>query len=241
MYRISVTTIEKFRRYLFQASAYDTEESLLQSIKGIFTGNDKTRVGSCCHKIIEQEAHIADGGLIAQADGVQVFFTAEQAAPFVEFKRQHPRMIHEVPASKVYLTSFGPILVTSRIDGVEGRQIQDSKTKFKTPDLREYADSYQWRFYEDMLDVDLFHYDIFEVRGFEALKGAQPYQLPGVQFLDSVRLECARYEHMGDDCRLMLQEFLDYIELRNLWKYLKLADPSIPVTNKSSNNEVPIL
>jgi len=223
MYRISVTTIEKFRRYLTEASPYDTEESLLQSITGVFTGNDKTRTGSCCHKIIEQEAYVTDGGLIARADGVQIFFTDEQAAPFVEFKRQHPLMIHEVPASKVYLTGIGPVLVSARIDGVEGQQIQDTKTKFRDFNLREYADSYQWRYYLDMLGIDLFHYDIFEVRGFEALSGPQPYQLPGVEFLDPVRLECARYQYMADDCRLMLQEFLTYIELRNLWKHLKAA------------------
>ena len=53
MYKLSVTTIEKFRRYVVGASEYDTEQALLEAIKGVFTGNDKTRTGSCYHKIIE--------------------------------------------------------------------------------------------------------------------------------------------------------------------------------------------
>jgi hypothetical protein len=223
VYRISVTTIEKFHRFITDASPFDTEASLLESIKGIFLGNDKTRVGSCYHKIIEQEAHIVDGGLVAEADGVQIFFSDQQALPAVEFKRRHYHMIHEVPATKICDTKIGPVLLSARIDGLEGLHVQDTKTKFRPVDLVQYADSYQWRYYLDMLGLDTFYYDVFEVCGFEALSGGQPFTLPGVIFRDPVRLECLRYPHMGDDCRLMLQEFLEYIQDRNLWQFLKVV------------------
>lgn len=208
-----------------ETSSYDTEEALLESIKGVFVGNDKTRVGGCYHKIIEQEAFVADGGLVAEHDGVRIFFTAEQAAPAVEFKLRHPTMIHEVPVRKIYETSYGPVQVSGRLDGMEGRYIQDAKCKFGNANLLEFSDSYQWRYYQDMLGLSIFHYDIFPFSGFEALPtGSMPYRLDGVTVGDPVRLECVRYGAMADDCRLMLQEFLDYIQLRNLWSFLKTVD-----------------
>lgn len=35
MYRISVTTLEKFRRFRDKASIYDTEESLIETLSGV--------------------------------------------------------------------------------------------------------------------------------------------------------------------------------------------------------------
>lgn len=225
MYRLSVTTIEKFRRYMTQASSYDTEQSLLDTIRGLFTGNDLTRVGGCFGKIIEGDALIAEGGLITEYDGARIFFTDEQAFPAVEFRRKHPAMIYEVPLYKVYETKFGAVQVSGRLDGAEGLDFNDNKCKFKPPDFTEYGDSYQWRYYLDMGRTSIFYYDIYEVRGFEALRGSQPYRLPGVQFIPHDRLQCARYAGLADDCRLMLQDLLEYIELRQLWPYLKLATP----------------
>lgn len=214
-----------------QASSFDTEASLIESIKGVFIGNDKTRVGSAYHKIIEQEAVIVDGGLVAEADGVRIFFTDDQALPAVEFKAQHPTMIHEIPVTKVYETKIGPVLISGRIDGLEGRYVQDTKCKFRAPNFQEYVDSYQWRYYLDMLELSTFLYDLFEIRGFNALEGNQPYTLAGVTFHPNDRLQCNWYTGLRTDCRLMLQEFLDYIELRNLWPYLKKAPE--PVTSLS--------
>lgn len=221
MHIIRVTTIEKFRRFMTEASSFDTEVSLIDTIKGTFTGNDKTRTGSCFHKIIEQDALVVPGGIIAEADGVKIFFTDEQAAPAVEFKRQHPAMIHEIEVGKIYETKFGPIKIGGRIDGLEGMEVQDTKTKYRDIDLLDYSDSYQWRFYLELIGLDMFHYDIFQVHYFEALTGSMPYQLNGVVIDEPVRLQCLRYNAMADDCRQLLQEFMDYIHFRNLWPFLK--------------------
>lgn len=223
MYRLSVTTIEAFRRYITNASAYDTEEALIAKIKGEFKGNDKTTVGSCYGKIIEGDALVVEGGLLPESDGVKIFFTDEQALPAVEFRREHPSMIYEVPVQKVYETKYGPFLVSGRTDGIEGRDVNDNKCKFGTPDFRAYADSYQWRYYLDMLGLSTFFYDVYEVKGFEALKGVSPYQLPGVAFKSYPRLHCSRYNGLSDDCRLMLQDFVEYLEMRRLWAFLKRA------------------
>ena len=225
MYKISVTTIEKFRRYQVGASARDTEVELLQSIKGVFEGNDLTDVGEGYHKIMEGEAQVADGGLIAHIGRGEVkksiFFTADQARPALDFREAHPLMIHEIPVKKIYETKIGSVLISGRVDGQEGLETSDKKCKFSPPKFQEYIDSYQWRFYEDMLGTSLFWYDLFEVKGFKALAGSMPYQLPDVSFHAHERLQCVRYPRMSDDCLSLLNDFLDYIDLRGLWQFLK--------------------
>lgn len=220
--------IEKFRRFMDGVSARDTEEDLLQTIKGVFAGNDMTRVGGAYHQIIEQEAVIADDGLIGESDGYRIFFTAEQAQPAIEFKRAHIHMIHEVPVKKQSESKIGPVLVSGRLDGIDGIQIRDTKCKFGPLDLQEYSDSYQWRFYVDMVDgVDLFYYDFFEFQGFDGLRGEMPFQLHGLMVADVKSLELCRYGRLSQDCHQLLDEFLDYLTFRKLFYCLKtVPDPS---------------
>ena len=208
---------------MVSASPRDTEEELLQTIKGIFLGNDLTMVGGGYHKIIEGEAQIVEGGLVAD----DIFFTAEQARAGLEFKSRHKHMIHEVSISKDYQTKFGPVRVSGRVDGMEGRVIRDAKCKFRSPDFQGYIDSYQWRYYEDILLLDCFYYDLFEVKGFKALTGALPYQLPGVSFHAHDPLQCVRYPNLGGDCLAMLNDFLEYIDLRNYWPALKTVPDQV--------------
>jgi len=237
VYRISVTTIEKFRRFLVGASTRDNEAELLQAIKGIFLGNDLTDVGEGYHKIMEGEAEVTDGGLIAHIGRGDVkksiFFTAEQARPALDFREAHPNMIHEIPVKKIYETKIGPVLISSRVDGQEGIETQDKKCKFRPPNFQEYIDSYQWRYYLDMLGTRIFFYDLFEVKGFDALTGTMPYYLPGVSFHAHERLQCVRYQQMGADCLALLNDFLDYIDLRGLWQFLKKTE-EMPLPNRLS-------
>jgi hypothetical protein len=87
MFRISVTTLEKFRRYMAGVSAFDTEESLIESIKGIFKGNDKTRFGNAYHELIEGKYVCPDQDLY-QVGGHH--FSAAQARPAVAYKMNQP-------------------------------------------------------------------------------------------------------------------------------------------------------
>lgn len=217
MYRIRVTTIEKYRRYITNASPRDTEEELLESIKGTFEGNDMTDIGEAYHEVIEGKAQVVDDGVVAN----NIFLTASQIAPALEFRNRHKHMIHEIPVTKIYQTRFGDILVSGRIDGQEGLETEDKKCKFRPPNFQEYSDSYQWRYYLDMLGNNTFFYDLFEVQGFKGFGPGTPRTLPGVSFHAHDRLQCVRYLRMTDDCLAMLNDFLDYIELRNLWSHLK--------------------
>ena len=52
---IRVTTLESFRRFRDNVTeTYDTEEKLIEHIKGEFKGNCKTEIGSAFHYLIER-------------------------------------------------------------------------------------------------------------------------------------------------------------------------------------------
>lgn len=218
-YRVSVTTLEKFRRYMNEVSSFDTEESLIESIKGIFMGNDKTMVGGAFHKIIEGDYKNVKGRVVAD----DVSFTKEQANVALTYKVQHKFMIHEISMRKIYETNYFPIQVSARTDGTEGLNVRDAKTKFRSPDYQEYIDSSQWKFYLDMLETNTFYYDLFEVKNFpESLH--HPIVLPKeVEFIPHEPLQCIRYETMLPDIMKILNDFLDYMHNRNFVHLLKPA------------------
>ena len=56
---IRVTQLEAFRKYIEQSdyASYEiTEQSVIDSITGVFTGNFYTKIGKAFHKIIEEGA-----------------------------------------------------------------------------------------------------------------------------------------------------------------------------------------
>lgn len=205
-----------------EASPFDTEESLLDSIKGIFAGNPKTEFGSAYHCLLEGKYRPAfkGGGVWTQG----FTFTAQQAEPALAYRNAHPDIISEVQVSKVYDTTYNiPIQVSGRVDAVEGLQIRDGKTKFRTIDLHEYVDSCQWKFYLDMLEADVFYYDVFEVKKFPTEATMDTKMYPEVEILWPVTIECIRYDGMASEINALLNDFLNYIGNRNLWQFLKPA------------------
>lgn len=224
MKRVSVTTLEKFRRFIDGVSSYDTEESLIESLKGLFKGNDKTDFGGAYHKIIEGEFEDYSGNIFVRYDKTKDFvFNASQAAPALLYRRNHPVMVHEVDVRKIYETAYGPIQVTGRTDGIEGATVRDLKTRFKPMNDLEYANSSQWKFYLDMLGLDMFFYDVFEIKGFDALPVKKPFIMPDVQVIAHEALRCERYAGMELDVITLLNDFLQYIDNRQFSNLLKPA------------------
>lgn len=224
MKRISVSTLEKFRRYMNNVSSFDTEAALIESLTGTFTGNDKKKFGGAFHKLIELGTGAMDG-LADTVDGV--LFTDAHMWPAFEYRLNHPKVIHEVPASKIYDTMFGPIQVSARIDAIEGAAIRDPKTKYRDlGDLRDYSNSYQWRFYLDMAESEVFYYDHFEVIGFKGfIQDGDTFIVdPSVQIKAHDPLQCLAYANMQRDCLCLINEFLIYIHARGFEHYLKEAN-----------------
>lgn len=223
MYRISVTTLEKFRRYMADASPFDTEQSLLDSIKGLFTGNPKTAFGSAYHCLLEGKYRPTTNGMVWANGHV---FTPQQAAPALLFRSEHMDIVSEVNVSKIYETKILPIQVSGRVDALEGLFIRDGKTKFRSIDWHEYIDSCQWKFYCDMIGADAFYYDVFEVRGFPDDVNMDVKMFPDVQVLQAQSIQCVSYGGMQADILSILNGFLEYVASRKLWQFLKPAIPS---------------
>ena len=221
MYRVSVTTIESFRRYITEASPFDTEEKLLESIKGIFIGNPKTEFGSAYHYILEGKHRPAFKGSGVWAKGFS--FTEQQAAPALQYRRDHSDIVSEVQVSKIYQTKFFPIQVSGRVDAIEGMCVRDGKTKFRSIDWQEYQSSCQWKFYLDMLNADVFYYDVFEVKGFPDDASMNTKIYPDVVIKDYESYKCIGYTGVSAEINLLLNDFLDFVANRNLWQYLKPA------------------
>jgi hypothetical protein len=214
MYRVSVTTIEKFRRFMAGASPFDTEEALLETIKGIFVGNDKTKVGSAYHKLIEGK--FEKKNRLYVADGIS--FTSDQAIPALKYSMDHRFVVNEVDQYKVYETNYFPIQVSGRVDSIHGVFIRDAKARFRNVNVEDYYESFQWRFYLDMLDADTFFYDSFEIKGFDALP-----MKDDVQIIAHEPFECIRYDRMQEDVVYLLNAFLEYLHFRNIVHLLKPA------------------
>lgn len=209
-----------------EVSPYDTEEALIETLSGKFTGNDKTKIGSAYHKIIEGDFQLIKQSGIIYADDIA--FTMEQALPALDFRSAHMDIVNEITVSKHYEVGDDIIQVSGRIDGLEGIETRDTKTKFRSIDYQEYMESYQWRFYLDMLELDTFHYDLFEIKGFQQLSGAAPFFLPDVHVMPVETLTCYSYSRMQTDCYILLNQFMQYIHNRNFYHLLKTAnEPSI--------------
>lgn len=215
VYRVSVSVLEKFRRFREGLTQYDTEEALLDAITGKFIGNDKTQIGGAFHKIIEKyNRDFVSGELFT--DGI--YFSQDQAQVAVNYRNEHKKMIKEVPILKKYDAGKIIIQVSARADGVEGLCIRDAKTKFSPPSPTEYYNSYQWRFYLDMFQVPVFAYDLFEVVNYT---GIYNNRLPGVTFEPYEPFECLAYDHLSDDVHQLVRDFAEFIQIKNYIHLLK--------------------
>ena len=231
-YRVSVTTLEKFRRVLAagEDNTWDTEAALYQQLTGTFIGTDKTDLGSAFHTLCEfgwPERH-----LIYQSGRFHVAgkfaFTAQQAEVAYQYKQEHPHMLAELPVSKTYEAPSVNFLVRGRVDGLEGTIVRDPKTRYSAIDVQGYLDSYQWRIYLDMLGLSQFYYDIFQVKSYPTA-GLPTYNpetgcrhLPEkLAFEKPVSISCFAYPTMRRDVEELLIKFSDWVEARGYWRLLK--------------------
>lgn len=226
-HRVSATTLEKFRRFMADASSYDTEAALIESLEGKFEGNDKTKTGSAFHKLIEEpeaaKTVVYDGAKYMVSENIA--FPLPVAAAALQYRKAHPQAVYEVPGSKVYQTVKHAVQVTYRLDSLVGAQVRDAKTKYRNPSVTEYQESSQWKFYLDATGAKVFYYDIFEVKKFKEL----PAPVNGVHYLKDITvvyhepIPCYTYLGMHDECTRLVAEFMEYIELRNFFHLLKPA------------------
>ena len=178
---IRVTTIEAFRKYMEQSEYANfeiTEQSVIDSITGVFEGNAYTRIGTAFHKIVEEGTpqceKIEAGertflyygkeqkepipcGRIFNIEGNKVILDVPQCKVALAYHNEHPDAFHEIRLYK----DFGDAVITGCADMIDGVEIRDIKTKYSYPSDADYINSCQWRFYLQLFNADVFHFDLF--------------------------------------------------------------------------------
>jgi len=236
---VRVTQIEAFRRYLEQ-SDYDnyeiSEQSVIDSVTGVFQGNELTRIGTAFHAIVQtgcqpcaaapagfrtftyygsEKREPVPEGRTFNVDGHSVTLDLSQVKVALDYRYRHINAFHEV---RLY-RDYGPAVVTGCADMVDGLQLRDIKTKFSTPQDTPYVNSCQWRFYLELFGADIFSFDLFTFEGYSQTRhGYDVRGLPLVLRTPSIRLY--RYKGMEQDNRILLDRFLDWVGERGLTKCL---------------------
>lgn len=236
---VRVTQLEAYRKYIEQSeyANYEiTEQSVIESITGVFAGNEYTRIGTAFHSIVETGKPVCDKvsggeriflyygkeqkepvpcGRKFNIDGFGVILDANQCKVAMNYRNEHPDAFHEIRIYK----DFGDAVITGCADMIDGVEIRDIKTKYSYPSDTDYINSCQWRFYLEIFKADIFHFDLFVFDGYKIDKhGYDVRGLPLERY--SPAITCYRYDGMERDNRNLLRSFLEWAEYRELTKYL---------------------
>ena len=232
---IRVTTLEKFRRFYSDEYEYETEQSLIDGITQAFTGNEFTRIGTAFHSIVElgipkcekveagertflyygkEAKEPVPSGRKFDIDGFGVTLDVAQCKTALEYRDEHPDAFHEIRLYKDY----GDVLITGCADMIDGLEIRDIKTKYSPADDKDYINSYQWRYYLELFQLDTFHFDLFIFDGYN--KEKHGYDVRGIPLRRHLpAITCHRYGSIESDTRYLLEHFIRWMKYRKLEKY----------------------
>lgn len=205
--RISTTTLESFRLYM--EMDWMTEEKLLDSIKGVFVPTPQMMAGSAYHKILEAP------DAFRQTDGAYVCegrrFPSSSVLPALELIDLAGPC--ELKETKVYRIGGRDVTVVAQVDQLLRSWIIERKTKWSPFDYAGYADSFQWRFYLDIFDgASGVCYQVFCMD--EDKDGS--YTLGDIH-----TMRFYPYVGMRTDLTELLEQFLAYVDRRQLAGYLR--------------------
>lgn len=128
MYRISVTSLEAFRRFRDKHSVWDTEERLLNVLSGKKEPNSYATIGSCFHKIVEtgKATYIGNGIFEQEEDGVIVRLNSKAVENAIYYRNKYPGE-HEVHGGKDFYSSLFDIHVHGYADLKYDKVIRDTR------------------------------------------------------------------------------------------------------------------
>lgn len=223
MYRISVTSLEAFRRFRDKHSIWDTEEHLLNVLAGIKEPNAYAAIGSCFHKIVEtgKATYVGRGIFEQEQDGVIVRLNSKAVENAIFYRNKFPEAQHEVHGGKDYHSSHFDIHVHGYADLKYAKVIRDIKTKYSTPHTEDYTKSCQWTFYLDIFDCSVFYFDLFQ---FEGYKRNMLTDVTSTAFIPYEPIECVRTDLSEEYNQNIVEDFCKYIHTNNLYRLLKTKE-----------------
>lgn len=223
MKRISITTLETYRKFL-AGDEWTTQEALIQSFITPFEGNEYTRIGSAFHAIVEQGESVVEkleepGKFRVTVEDWPVIFNEEQVEMALKYRAKLPYAFHEEWIGREFDTPSMPIWVHGRVDVLHGTFVRDIKTKYSPVKYDDYANSAQWKLYLDLTGLDTFYFDLFEFPGYK--KDKHGYDVSSLGIRPYGAIECIRYDGMERENRQLVCDFTDFIVKYNLTQYLK--------------------
>lgn len=179
-----VSNIEAFRRWR------ENEDQSVEDLVRFITVDAPTPAmlaGTAFHDALE---HAHEGSYeVLEAQGYTFHLAdAELVLP----------TIREVRAYGTY----GALTVTGKVDVLAGRRVDDHKTTARF-DAERYLAGYQWRYYLDLFDADVFRWNVFEIKEREPFV----YEVAPPQLL-----EVTRYPGLHTDCMRMAADYLEFAQ-----------------------------
>ncbi|TMN18497.1 hypothetical protein [Pseudoxanthomonas sp. X-1] len=177
-----VSNIESFRRW-----REDEEQTVEQLVQWLTTDNPSEAMlaGTAFHKALEDAAP----GEYTEMEALGHKFIlpdCDLALPTIRELRSYGM--------------YGPLRVTGQVDGLQGRRVIDHKTTSRF-DAERYLDGYQWRYYLDLFEADVFRWNVFVVKRVDH----QVYEVSPPQ-----TLEAYRYPGMRQDCERLAADYYEF-------------------------------
>lgn len=239
MLRISTTTLEQYRKYLFEEQGYKygnaytlvTEERLIKAIKREEPESDAMRRGTAFHEMVENahkyELQVNENPEIVKVNGF--YFNREVL-------RRAKRIIDydfpfEVKREKVYQLDED-VMIVAKVDQWQGYTVNEHKTKwadvyvgddkelhlYSPFDVNEYYKSVQWKCYLDIFEADTVQYKVFEVAEY-----AMPWHdYKQIILINDHVFSFKNYEYLGADISWLINSFAQFIHDRKLEEYFPM-------------------
>lgn len=250
MLRISVTTLEQFRKYIdsdirkvwnratesFDEYPMVTEEKLLDNITNPDYSTTSTDLGTAFHEILE-EPHKAWYRYEEQFGELKDFLSENGTIfPYNIIDKVYELIDYnfpfEVKQTKIFLINDEEIELVAKIDQFEGLMVNEHKTKWGSItwgkedngeqfpkiwdpfEYEEYCRSCQWKLYLQIFEAIAVKYKVFSL----AIDKTDNHTL---KLIDTHQFELYPYEGMEDYTKSLIEQFVEYIHLRQLEEYFK--------------------
>jgi hypothetical protein len=199
----SVSVVEMFRRW-----EHEGEEEWSEFLEHLAAPQSpQMKAGDAFHAAIEGCGVTEGKGEFLEISAKGYLFNFEEFDGELTLGQ-----LQEMPVNKMY----GPLLIRGRCDDVSGGTITDYKLTFSSFDADRYLESYQWRFYMDILKCHTFVYQVFE--------GYDNYREGRIDVRKLHTLKLYRYEELHNDCQRVAERFYE-VALRHP-QIAKLRDES---------------
>jgi|HubBroStandDraft_2_1064218.scaffolds.fasta_scaffold35064_4 hypothetical protein len=237
MIRISVTTLEQFRRVC--TTSFAREEELARNIGHPEEAERSWQMvaGSAWDKLLTNPlARASTFALNREGDTITLdgcqFSKADVEAGLSAMNPVLGRVTAtQLKLKKTFDTFLGHATVVGKLDAVWGGEVIDVKARFSPSDPTDYEEDLQWRFYLDLFAGTSFRYVCCEMKGVHTME--QSWDGIGVAYSPTVHVITLEHIHqymfypyngMREDCFDWLERFLGWARQNGLLKYLDRSE-----------------